>query len=112
MQTSFCKRCGQTLPQASSPDEPRAYEMSPESKLCVFCGQPRPYPTQPGLWRYRRNRDAPWCSVEIVRMENGGLAFRLEKGDARALNEVEDYVQWEKAIVKPVVPRSSKPRHE
>ncbi len=41
---------------------------------CPCCAQPRPYPTEPGSWRYRTYPDGVWHYV-IAKYDEEGLTI-------------------------------------
>jgi hypothetical protein len=49
-------------------------------KRCPFCGQQRPFPTEPGKWEYTHPIKEEWISVE-ARLEEGILRLFLEGDD-------------------------------
>jgi len=38
---------------------------------CTCCGQLRPYPREPGKWRYRHSHRESWYNVTVKRDDEG-----------------------------------------
>jgi hypothetical protein len=97
-QNETCGRCGQKLPPPSNSEEPPFHEVKEDSTLCCGCGQPRPYPTRPGLWKYRSTSEGQWLLVEIESL-NGKL-YVLYGSERVPLEKFgEDYNQWKQEPV-------------
>jgi hypothetical protein len=90
-----CARCGQARTLPPDPEIPEAQPVREDEKLCLACGQARPYPTRAGKWLFRSDSDCDWIEVEIVN-RSGALHAKQDSDMVPLAKYGSDSSQWKK----------------